>query len=131
MLDTYQLLGMHFLFQFSLDNIWSFLFGVPPGQSVMAQGDITFELVVVLLAMVRCILNQPQTKAAYSMDEHPVTLVQFLMYLYHNRQDFMNMCMGSDILCALSATLFPFAVGISEVASPLDEFQVSLLLWCK
>ncbi|CAN8019431.1 unnamed protein product, partial [Ixodes persulcatus] len=110
--------------QFSLDNIWSFLFGVPPGQSVMSQGDINFELVVVLLAMVRVVLNQPRAKDSPGVEEHPVTLVQFLMYLYQNRQDFLSMCMGSDILCALASTLFPFVRGPSEAASPSDDFQV-------
>ncbi|XP_029841953.2 WD repeat and FYVE domain-containing protein 3 [Ixodes scapularis] len=110
--------------QFSLDNIWSFLFGVPPGQSVMSQGDINFELVVVLLAMVRVVLNQPRAKDSPGVEEHPVTLVQFLMYLYQNRQDFLSMCMGSDILCALASTLFPFVRGPSEAASPSDDFQI-------
>nr|XP_037269371.1 WD repeat and FYVE domain-containing protein 3-like isoform X4 [Rhipicephalus microplus] len=110
--------------QFSLDNIWTFLFGKPPGHCVMALGDINIELVVVLLAMVRCILSQPRAENMTGVDDHPVVLIQFLMYLYNNRLDFMNMCMSSDILCALSATLFPFANGLSEVASPADDFQI-------
>ncbi|XP_064458168.1 WD repeat and FYVE domain-containing protein 3-like isoform X2 [Ornithodoros turicata] len=109
--------------QFSLDNIWSFVFGVPPGQSVTTQGDINSELVVVLLAMVRTVLNQPAGKEA-CVDDHPVTMVQFLMYLYHNRADFATVCMGSDILCALTATLFPIWNGVQETHSPMGDFQI-------
>ncbi|XP_023219738.1 WD repeat and FYVE domain-containing protein 3-like [Centruroides sculpturatus] len=49
------------------------------------------------------------------------------MYLYHNRPDFMLICMSSDILSALGSTLFPVFLSHSEhnseVNSPVEDVQ--------
>jgi len=63
------------------------------------------------------------------LQEYPVTLMQFLLFLYHNQQDFVPLCMTGDFLCGLAATLFPyrFTADIdSEIASPIEEFKVCL-----
>jgi len=55
--------------------------------------------------------------------------MQFLLYLYHNHAaDFVPLCMSSDFLSALAATLFPFKLvseSNSEIMSPVDDFGVS------
>src|SRR5277367_6564521 len=57
--------------------------------------------------------------------DYPVTLIQFLMYLYRNVHDVMNIFMTGDVLSNLAATLFPFKYQKDdELASPDDEFQV-------
>jgi len=55
--------------------------------------------------------------------------MQFLLYLYHNHAaDFAPLCMSSEFLSALAATLFPYKLASesnSEIMTPFDEFQVS------
>ena len=61
------------------------------------------------------------------MQEYPVTLMQFLLFLYHNQSDFVPLCMGGEFLCGLAATLFPYRIASeseSEFSSPVDEFKV-------
>lgn len=56
------------------------------------------------------------------LEDHPVTIIQFLFYLYHNLPDWMPAFMTSDILHSLSATLFPFPnSNLSELSSPNDD----------
>ena len=52
--------------------------------------------------------------------EYPVTLTQFLFYLYHNVHDFMPVFMGSNVLTALAGTLFPLVAAPSPPTSPAD-----------
>ena len=59
--------------------------------------------------------------------EYPVTLMQFLLFLYHNQPDFVPLCMSGEFLAGLAATLFPYRVtseSNSEVSSPVEEFKV-------
>lgn len=117
----------------SLDSIWSYLFGGPTGQVTNAttaiKGELCPEAAVVLLSMVRTLLNQTNSNKIEPspLQDYPVTLLQFLMYLYHNRPDFMLICMTSDILSALGSTLFPISSSHSEhnseVNSPVDDIQ--------
>ncbi len=53
------------------------------------------------------------------LKEYPVTLIQFIIYLYHNAGDFMPVFMTEDVLTALVGTLFPSI--ISSVSSPADS----------
>ena len=39
--------------------------------------------------------------------EYPVTLTQFIVYLYANKGDFMLVFMTEEVLTALVGTLFP------------------------
>nr|XP_018916724.1 PREDICTED: WD repeat and FYVE domain-containing protein 3 [Bemisia tabaci] len=96
-----------------LDNVWSFIYGVPVKQSVSTiSGQVTLclEAVVVLLGMVRTMLNQensnPESLPLWLKD-YPVTIIQFLFFLYHNLADFMPIFMTPEVLSALGATLFP------------------------
>lgn len=41
------------------------------------------------------------------VSEYPVTLTQFLFYLYHNLVDFTPVFMTNEVLTALAGTLFP------------------------
>jgi hypothetical protein len=52
--------------------------------------------------------------------------MQFLLFLYHNQSDFVPLCMSSEFLCGLAATLFPYRINSensSELSSPIDEFK--------
>lgn len=65
------------------------------------------------------------------MQEYPVTLMQFLLFLYHNQSDFVPLCMSGEFLCGLAATLFPYRIASeseSEFSSPVDEFKVCVKL---
>lgn len=92
------------------------------------------QAVIVLLAMVRAMLNQ-EGKSPDSLPEwlraYPVTIIQFLFFLYHNMADFVPVFMGGDVLGALAGTLFPRQPG-SETGSgsstPSDEPKVSSFL---
>lgn len=57
--------------------------------------------------------------------DYAMTLMQFLLFLYHNQPDFQPLCMSGEFLCALSATLYPYpSPGDSQLASPVDDFKV-------
>ncbi|RZF45662.1 hypothetical protein LSTR_LSTR010613 [Laodelphax striatellus] len=110
-----------------LDNVWSFMFGVPASQSVTAMSgrvNLCPEAVIVLLAMVRTMLNQ-ETKSPDSLPEwlrdYPVTIIQFLFFLYHNMGDLMPILMGGDVLGALAGTLFPRPIVQSQASTPADD----------
>jgi len=74
-------------------------------------------------------LSVQKCESAAWIKDYPVTVMQFLLYLYHNHAaDFAPLCMSSEFLSALAATLFPYkpaSESNSEIVSPLDDFQVS------
>nr|CAD7454369.1 unnamed protein product [Timema tahoe] len=116
-----------------LDNVWNFMFGVPASQSVTClSGRVSLcpEAVMVLLSMVRTMLNQ-EGKSPESLPEwlrdYPVTIIQFLFFLYHNMVDFMPVFMGGDVLGALAGTLFPRQAGSeggSHSSTPGEEVKM-------
>jgi hypothetical protein len=61
-------------------------------------------------------------------EDHPMTLIQFLMYLYHNVADFRTLCMSGEFITALVATLFPYPQPdfSSDVTTPNEEFKVQI-----
>lgn len=61
------------------------------------------------------------------LQEYPVTLVQFLLFLYHNQSDFIQLSVQPDFISALAATLFPYFSPDSEdcVTTPEEEFKVT------
>lgn len=109
-----------------LDNVWNFMFGMPASQSVtILSGRVSLcpEAVIVILGMVRTMLNM-EGKTPTSLPEwlrdYPVTIIQFLFFLYHNMADFMPVFMSGEVLHALAGTLFPRSSGNSEVTSPVS-----------
>jgi WD repeat and FYVE domain-containing protein 3 len=115
-----------------LDSIWNFMFGVPASQSVTSlAGRVTLcaEAVIALLAMVRAMLNhelkRPEGLPEWLQD-YPVTIIQFLYFLYQNMADFMPIFMSADVLVSLACTLFPRPA--SELSSgsltPVDEIKI-------
>jgi len=57
--------NLFFPFQLDLDNIWTFLFGMPAGPSVSSLNGkvvVCSEAVTALLGMVRAMLNQENKK---------------------------------------------------------------------
>ena len=82
---------------------------------------------VTTLLMVRTMLNCKSESSNSKMDsmpaewmkEYPITITQFLFYLYHNLADFMPAFMTPDVLTAVAATLFPIsAEESSTITSP-------------
>ena len=59
-------------------------------------------------------------------EDHPTTLIQFLMYLYINVADFRTLCMAGEFITALVATLFPYPMPdySSDVTTPNEEYKV-------
>ena len=55
-----------------------------------------------------------------------MTLIQFLLYMYHNLSDFMLLSSQPDFISALAATLFPYFTPDSDecVTTPEEEFKV-------
>ena len=74
--------------------------------------NLTSDAMVTILVMVRAMLNYESKDSADAslpewMKEYPVTITQFLFYLYHNLADLMPAFMTSDVLTGLAGTLFP------------------------
>ena len=73
--------------------------------------------------------SSPQRTPPGSVDgeeDHPTTLIQFLMYLYINVADFRTLCMAGEFITALVATLFPYPLPdySSDVTTPNEEYKV-------
>ncbi|XP_052816149.1 WD repeat and FYVE domain-containing protein 3-like isoform X4 [Mya arenaria] len=135
------LLGQHISnipqdIQLNLDSVWMVLFGSPvsvPGVSLTSNKDIQLcpDAAILLLTMVRSMLNPMLNLSSDSwLREYPVTLVQFLLFLYHNQSDFIQLSIQPDFIAALAATLFPyFSPDADEiVTTPEEEFKVAQLL---
>ncbi|GFQ88429.1 WD repeat and FYVE domain-containing protein 3 [Trichonephila clavata] len=112
-----------------MDSVWSYLFGAPTGQNpnnqIIPRGEICQEACVVVLAMIRAIIHN-----ALDLDDivsdYAVTLLHFFISLYHNRSDFVSVCMSQDVISALVCTMFSPNQPPPEqemVNSPLDEYQ--------
>lgn len=63
------------------------------------------------------------------LQEYPVTLMQFLLFLYHNQTDFVLLSTTTEFITSLASTLFPFNIldSDSNVTTPSEEFKVLLL----
>ncbi|XP_014604234.1 PREDICTED: WD repeat and FYVE domain-containing protein 3 isoform X1 [Polistes canadensis] len=120
-----------------LNNVWNFMFGVSPNNapsSLASRINLCPEAVVTLLVMVRTMLNNhsnnPELLPVW-LTEYPVTIIQFLFFLYHNFTDFMQVFMSADVLGALAGTLFPKPPSSSQDSSgastPADEQQPVLV----
>lgn len=63
------------------------------------------------------------------LNDYPVTIIQFLFFLYHNFNDFMQVFMTAEVLGALAGTLFPKPYSCSQDSSgastPADEVTSS------
>ncbi|XP_068245244.1 WD repeat and FYVE domain-containing protein 3 isoform X2 [Palaemon carinicauda] len=122
-----------------LDSIWTFVFGVPASQcatTISGRVSLCPEAAIALLAMVRALLNQeekgdlgircnPQNTKELPdwLQSYPVTLIQFLRFLYQQNGDFLPVFLSGDVLAALASTLFPYT-GSSEphsLTSPEEE----------
>ncbi|XP_071808138.1 WD repeat and FYVE domain-containing protein 3-like isoform X3 [Asterias amurensis] len=120
--------------QLDLNSMWQFIFGVPTTQSLAGRvsTNICTDAILVILATIRAMLNHnidPDESIPW-IQEYPVTLIQFLLYLYHNVPEFKPVCMSAPFLCGLAATLFPYIANTeqpsednSELSSPSDEIK--------
>ncbi|XP_051170147.1 WD repeat and FYVE domain-containing protein 3 [Leptopilina boulardi] len=117
-----------------LDNVWNFMFGIPANHSLSSYAsriNLCPEAIVTLLTMVRTMVNRytnsPDTLPDW-LNDYPVTIIQFLFFLYHNLTDFMQVFMSAEVLGGLAATLFPKAMSCSQESSgastPADEEPV-------
>ncbi|XP_071644042.1 WD repeat and FYVE domain-containing protein 3 isoform X2 [Temnothorax longispinosus] len=120
-----------------LDNVWNFMFGVPANHtlsSFASRINLCPEAMVTLLAMVRTMLNNhsnnPEVLPAW-LNDYPVTIIQFLFFLYRNFTDFMQVFMSAEVLGALAGTLFPKPASSSQDSSgastPADEQEPVLV----
>ena len=125
--------------KFDLDSVWNYIFGTTAAEAAnLVQGSSTSassssestsgakvinlspDAMITILCMVRAMLNMesknPDSLPGW-LKEYPVTLTQFIFYLYHNVPDFMPSFMTEEVLGALSGTLFPM-VGGTPAGSP-------------
>ncbi|BFZ02583.1 hypothetical protein BsWGS_05621 [Bradybaena similaris] len=113
--------------QLSVDSVWTVIFGCPaskPMQSLAREStDLCPDAALVLLAMIRYILNENDVTTTES--PHPVAVIQFLMFLYHNLSEFQSVCSSSDFIGGLAACLFPYPASESnsDVTTPNEEFK--------
>ncbi|CAI9723395.1 repeat and FYVE domain-containing 3-like isoform X2 [Octopus vulgaris] len=115
--------------QLNLDAVWTVIFGVPASKPVSmatkeSKIEVCLEASLVILSMIRSMLNEMEETGAW-LNDYPVTLMQFLLFLYHNQTDFAQMCSSADFISALAATLFPHKLpdSDSDVTTPVDEFK--------
>ncbi|KAL4240237.1 WD repeat and FYVE domain-containing protein 3 [Mactra antiquata] len=116
--------------QLNLDSILNLVFGsvLSKQTSISRERDIQLcaDAAIILLTMIRSMLNPmiDQESDSWSRD-YPVTLIQFLLYLYHNHVDFIQLSTQADFITALAATLFPYFSPDSDdcVTTPEDEFK--------
>uniref|UniRef100_T1IS53 WD repeat and FYVE domain-containing protein 3 n=1 Tax=Strigamia maritima TaxID=126957 RepID=T1IS53_STRMM len=114
----------------NLDSIWTYMFGVSVSESIKIVSnklDICSDAVVTVLAMIRALLNHPNTiskKIDLSYrDEYAITLVQFLYFLYKEAAEFQTICMLGEVLSALTSLLFPF--DDSGADEDMDEVEIT------
>ena len=57
-----------------------------------------------------------------------MTLMQFLLFLYHNQSDFISLSTTSEFISGLVATLFPYTNVNTEskVTTPQEEYVVRI-----
>ncbi|KAK6633574.1 hypothetical protein RUM44_004181 [Polyplax serrata] len=107
-----------------LDSVWNFLFGTSAKDGIpllASKIQLCPEAVITILVMVRTMLNQ-EIKSPESLPEwlkeYPVTIIQFIFFLYHNLKDLMPAFMSGDVLNALASTLFPRNCTDSKSSTP-------------
>eukprot|EP00094_Tigriopus_californicus_P005213 TCALIF_05026-PB protein Name:"Similar to WDFY3 WD repeat and FYVE domain-containing protein 3 (Homo sapiens)" AED:0.04 eAED:0.04 QI:7/0.93/0.68/1/1/1/16/134/3650 len=100
--------------QFDLESVWNYVFGTSATESsysdIADKINLSADAMITILCMVRTMLNcetEHREKLPNWLKEYPVTLTQFLFYLYHNVVDFMPAFMTEEVLAALAGTLFP------------------------
>ena len=73
-------------------------------------------------------LQESDQKCSTWLQEYPVTLMQFLLFLYHNQPDFISLSITSEFISGLVATLFPSnnVSTESKVTTPQDEYMVRM-----
>lgn len=53
--------------------------------------------------------------------DYPVTIIQFLFFLYHNLAELMPVLMSGEVLGALAGTLFPKSALHSQASTPAED----------
>ncbi|XP_056017801.1 WD repeat and FYVE domain-containing protein 3-like isoform X2 [Ostrea edulis] len=115
--------------ELNLDKVWTVIFGVPASKPVSIaakekQADLCPEASIVILSMIRSMLNQDQEELSGAwIQEYPVTLMQFFLFLYHNQPDFIHLSSTPDFISSLAATLFPYSIVDHDVTTPTEEFK--------
>ncbi|XP_050700499.1 WD repeat and FYVE domain-containing protein 3-like isoform X2 [Eriocheir sinensis] len=121
-----------------LDTIWTFVFGVPASQcatTISGRVSLCPEAAIAILTMVRAMLNQEdkgrwRTRSRGSVKDlpewlqsYPVTLIQFLRFLYQQNGDFLPVFLSGDVLGALASSLFPYTTSSEpqSLTSPDDD----------
>ena len=72
-----------------------------------------------------CLIDYSPEALPEWLNDYPVTIIQFLFFLYHNLTDFMQVFMSVEVLGALAGSLFPKPASGSQDSSgastPADE----------
>ena len=112
-----------------LDSIYNYIFGKSSSEvlssDLASRATLCGEAMCAVLCMVRTMLNNDTRNNDLPdwLKEYPVTLTQFLFYLYHNVHDFMPVFMSNNVLTTMAGTLFPVVSPPTPVTSPLGSPQ--------
>ncbi|XP_061175428.1 WD repeat and FYVE domain-containing protein 3-like isoform X2 [Saccostrea echinata] len=115
--------------ELNIDKVWTVIFGVPASKPVSIaakekHADLCPEAAFVILSMIRSMLNQDQEELSGAwIQEYPVTLMQFFLFLYHNQSDFIHLASSPEFISNLAATLFPYNIVDHDVTTPTEEFK--------
>ena len=105
--------------QLNLDNLWTCLFGEFRNTQTNANLSCR-DLSLTILTMVHALIWDNDLGDNFA--NYPVILIQFLMYLYHNRKDFQFYCQtNSEFINSLCQTI------ITEEDETVKETPVSVL----
>ncbi|GAB6019627.1 hypothetical protein CHUAL_001189 [Chamberlinius hualienensis] len=117
--------------QFNLDSIRAVLFSSSSQKGNVSQGsrvEICPDVMLVVLSMIRSMINNNNNRSPDAVDDawltdYPITLIQFLLYLYHNTPEFVPVCMTSEVLAAFTSTLFPESSVTSDTQNTADNIN--------
>jgi hypothetical protein len=90
--------------QLNLDNLWNCLFGERNKRYLHSGALICKDLTITILSMIHTLIWDMDD--ANNFTDFPTILIQFVMYLYHNRKDFQTYCQTNpEFISALCQTV--------------------------
>ena len=108
----------------SLDNLWNSLFGESNKRFLHSGGLCCRDLSITILSMIHTLIWDSDD--ANNFTDFPTVLIQFIMYLYHNRKDFQTFCQSnSEFISALCQTII--AEESEQNANKVTEGKESVL----
>ncbi|CAG2101979.1 unnamed protein product [Medioppia subpectinata] len=103
--------------QLSLDNLWKCLFSESNARYAHSGGLCCKDLSITILSMIHTLIWDSDD----NFTDFPTILVQFIMYLYHNRKDFQTFCQSnSEFISSLCQTVIADECGQNAAKESTD-----------